>query len=263
MRTRRLTMAALVVGGLALGACGSDGEGPDVSVPTSVTLPDRSTTVPSEPDATDPPTTDTPTTDTPTTETPTTDTPRTTEPPTTEEETEAETETETETAEAPPATGLEDTADDTNQWWPWLLALAVIGLIVFLVSRRSGKTAAWQKQVATALDASSRLATHLAAVAPEGAAMVATQDAGQLADLAATLSALGGTASNEAQRRAISSVHDQVQVLHGVVDGIAMGPGHASPAALDYLREQAIALHGATARARAEVLPSTPGHAPA
>ena len=38
-----------------------------------------------------------------------------------------------------------------------------------------------------------------------------------------------------------------------------MGSGPASPAALDYLREQATALHGATARARAEVLPGTPG----
>jgi hypothetical protein len=260
MRTRRLVMAALVAGGLALGACGSDGEGPDVSVPTSVSLPERSTTVPPETGGTD-----TPTTDTPTTETPTTDPPRTTEPATTEAEPEPETEPEeqdTETAEAP-ATDLEDTADDSSQWWPWLLALAVIGLIVFLVSRRSGRASQWKQQVAAALDGSTRLATHLAAVAPEGAAMVAAQDAGQLADLAATLSALGGTAPNEAQRRAIASVHDQVQVLHGVVDGIAMGPGPASPVALDYLREQAVALHGATARARAEVLPGTPGHAPA
>jgi hypothetical protein len=93
--------------------------------------------------------------------------------------------------------------------------------------------------------------------------MVAAQDAGQLAGLAATLSALGEKAPDEAKQRALGSVRDQVQVLHGVVDGIAMGPGGASPAALDYLREQATALHGATARARAEVFPpaANPGHA--
>ena len=140
------------------------------------------------------------------------------------------------------------------------MALAVIGLIAFLVMRRSRRaTAAWQQQTAAAFDESTRLATHLAAVAPEGAAMVAAQDAGQIAALAATLSALGAKASDEAQRRAIRSVHDQLQVLHGVVDGIAMGSGPATPAAVDYLKEQATALHGATARARAEVLPGTPG----
>ena len=140
------------------------------------------------------------------------------------------------------------------------VALAVIGLIAFLVMRRSRRAAAaWQQQTAAAFDESTRLATHLAAVAPEGAAMVAAQDAGQIATLAATLSALGAKTEDEAQRRAIRSVHDQLQVLHGVVDGIAMGSGPASPAAVDYLREQATALHGATARARAEVLPGTPG----
>ena len=190
------------------------------------------------------PTTETPTTETPTTETPTTETPA----------------TETPTTEGL-AAGPEEAADDSTEWWPWLLlGLAVIGLIAFLVMRRSRRTAAaWQQQTAAAFDESTRLATHLAAVAPEGAAMVAAQDAGQIAALAATLSALGAKTEDEAQRRAIRSVHDQLQVLHGVVDGIAMGSGPASPAALDYMREQATALHGATARARAEVLPGTPG----
>ncbi len=98
------------------------------------------------------------------------------------------------------------------------------------------------------------MATNLAAVSSEGASLVATQEAAQLADLAATLAALGVEASDEAQRHAVGSVHDQVQVLHGVVDGIAMGAGPASPAALDYLQEQAAALHGAAALARAEVV---------
>ena len=82
------------------------------------------------------------------------------------------------------------------------MALVVIGLIAFLVMRRSRRaTAAWQQQTAAAFDESTRLATHLAAVAPEGAAMVAAQDAGQIATLAATLSALGAKTEDEAQRR--------------------------------------------------------------
>ena len=83
MGTRRLITTAIAVACLGVGACGSDGEGPDVSLPTSVTLPERSTTVPPETGATETPTTETPTTETPTTETPTTETP-TTETPTTE-----------------------------------------------------------------------------------------------------------------------------------------------------------------------------------
>jgi len=259
MRTRRLIATTIVVGCLALGACGSDGEAPDVSLPSSVSLPDRSTTVPPETGGTETPTTETPTTETPTTETPTTETP-TTETPTT-----VTPGTETPTTEGVAAAPEEAADDDSTTWWPWLLlGLAVIGLIAFLAMRRSRRAmAAWQQQTAAAFDDCTRLATHLAAVAPEGAAMVAAQDAGQIAALAATLSALGAKTSDEVQRRAIQSVHDQLQVLHGVVDGIAMGAGPASPAALDYLREQATALHGATARARAEVLPGTtaPGHA--
>jgi hypothetical protein len=247
MGTRRLIAATIAVGSLALGACGSDGEGPDLSVPTSVTLPDRSTTtLPPETGATQPPSSETPTTETPTTETPTTETP-TTETPTTE----------TPTSEAQ-AAGPQEGGDDATPWWPWLL-LVVVGLIAFLAMRRSRRATAWRQRTTAAFDEATRLATHLAAVAPEGAAMVAAQDAGQLADLAATLSALGAEASDEVQRRAIGSVRDHVQVLHGVLDGIAMGSGPVSPAALDYLREQATALHGATARARAEVLPGTPG----
>jgi len=246
------------VGCLALGACGSDDGAPAVSLPTSVTLPDRSTTDPPDTATTETSTTETPTTETPTTETPTTETP-TTETPTTETPTTETPATETPTTEV--AAGPEEAADESTTWWPWLLVgLAVIGLIAFLAMRRSRRAAAaWQQQTAAAFDESTRLATHLAAVAPEGAAMVAAQDAGQIATLAATLSALGAKTEDEAQRRAIRSVHDQLQVLHGVVDGIAMGSGPASPAALDYLRDQAIALHGATARARAEVLPGTPG----
>ena len=38
-----------------------------------------------------------------------------------------------------------------------------------------------------------------------------------------------------------------------------MGSGPATQAAVDYMKEQATALHGVTARARAEVLPGTPG----
>ena len=254
MRTRRLITTAIAVGCLGLGACGSDDGSPAVSLPSSVSLPDRSTTVPPETGGTETPTTETPTTETPTTETPTTETP--------------------DDRDADNRDARYGDADDGGSGGgpgggrgrlhrvvavaP--VALAVIGLIAFLVMRRSRRAAAaWQQQTAAAFDESTRLATHLAAVAPEGAAMVAAQDAGQIATLAATLSALGAKTEDEAQRRAIRSVHDQLQVLHGVVDGIAMGSGPASPAALDYMREQATALHGATARARAEVLPGTPG----
>jgi hypothetical protein len=244
MGTRRLVATTIALACLALGACGSDGEGPDVSLPTSVSLPDRSTTVPPDSGVTQPPSTETPTTETPTTETRSTEVPPS-EPPTTEG-----------VAAGPP----EAAEDDPTVWWPWLLAAVLVGgLIAFLVTRKSRRATAWRQQTATAFDEATHLATHLAAVAPEGAAMVAAQDAGQLADLAARLSALRAEASDEAQRRAIGSVHDQVQSLHGVVDGIAMGSGPATPAALAYLREQATALHGATARARAEVLPGTPG----
>lgn len=318
MRNGRLIATAVVVACLALGACGSDGEGSDVSLPSSISRPDRSTTAPSdtgtsEPPATEAPTTETPeapttdtqtteapeapTTETPTTAAPTTETPTTAAPttetpttevpttaaPTTETPTTAAPTTETPTTEVPTTTApttevpttvapttetpttvaptsVEETADDSTLWWPWLLAgLAVVGLVAFLVVRRSRRATAWEAQTASAFDEAARLATHLAAVAPEGAAMVASEDAAQLATLAATLSTLGAGAPDEVQQRAIGSVRDQVQVLHGVVDGIAMGSGPVSPTAFDYLREQATALHGATVRARAEVLPATPG----
>jgi hypothetical protein len=278
METRKLLVSAMVVAGLALAACG-DGERTDVTLPSDITRPERTTTAPSEPESpatpeepdtggpttetptTETPTTETPTTETPTTETPTTETPTTrspaTRPPTTETPT-----TETPTTEIPSATDPvvdSEAADDSAPWWPWLLAaLAIVGVVVFLASRKSRRAAAWKQQTGAALDDATRLATHLAAVSPEGAAMVAAQDAPQLAALAATLSTRETETTDPAARRAIASVRGQVQALHGVVDGIAMTAGAASPAALGYLKEQAMALHGAAARARAELFPPPP-----
>lgn len=241
MGTRRLIATAIGMACLVLGACGSDGEGPDVSLPTSVTLPERSTSAPPDTGAIEPPEIEVPEVEVPEVETPEVDTPA--------------------PAVPGPEAGSQEGADDATPLWPWLLAgLTVVGLVAFLVSRRSQRRASWQQRTAGAFDDATRIATHLAAVAPEGVAMVAAQDAGQLAGLAATLSALGAQTSDEAQRRALASVHDQVQVLHGVVDGIAMGSVPASPAAFDSLRAQATALHGVAARARAEALPGLGGH---
>jgi hypothetical protein len=280
MNTRKLVAAAMVMACLALGACGSDEDGS--GLPTTGTRVERTTTVPSgteEPDqttepaptrpeggvsTTESPTTETPTTETPTTETPTTETP-TTETPTTGPRTTRESAagvqtTETPTTETPTTEALatEPVAaeDDGTTWWPWLLVgLLIIGLIAFLASRRSGKAPTWKQKTAAAFDEATSVATHLAAVGPDGAAMVATQDAGQLAALAATLSTRVAETENPNEQRVVASVRDQVQALHAVVDGIAMGSTPVTPATHDYLRERAIALHGAVDRGRAELFP--------
>jgi hypothetical protein len=273
-RLRWLAACGTLVAGTIVAACG-DTERPDNSLPavTTTTVAEGAPT--SETPSTDASTTTTRPPITTTTRPPittttraplttTTDAPTTTEAPTTTT-TEAPTTTvaETSTTEvaAAPTEPTEPTDDDTL-WWPWALAaLAVLGLIVFLVMRRSSAAAKWQQQTIAALDETARLATHLAAVAPEGAAMVAAQDAQQLAALAATLTALGSEAKDPAAQQAISAVRDQVQTVHGVVDGIAMGSTPATPTTLAYLREQATALHASTARARAEVAPTAAGSA--
>ena len=66
------------------------------------------------------------------------------------------------------------------------------GGIAFLVMRRSRRATAWRQQVAAAFDETTRLATHLAAVVPEGATMVAAQDAGRLAGAGRDAGAAGG-----------------------------------------------------------------------
>ena len=281
MDTRGLIVAAVAVTCLTLGACGDD-EGSGGGVSTTGTRVERSTTASSETEATDRPdrttapeepdggtaTTETPATDPPATDPPPTDAPATTERPTTEVPTTETPTTATQATEPPttvaatesPATDPQAATDDSSPWWPWLLAgLAIIGLIAFGASRRSRQGDAWKQQTAAALDEATRLATHLAAVAPDGAAMVAAQDAGQLAALAATLSAREAETTDPARRRAVASVRDQVRALHSVVDGIAMGAGAATPTAVGYLREQAMALHGASARARAELFPVPQG----
>jgi hypothetical protein len=247
MHGRTIVLTATTLACLALGACGSDAERPAVTLPSgsSLTLPARPTTVP--PETTQPETTQPETTQPDTTQ------PETTQPETTTPEAPAD---EVPPAEAPPeADPLDEDASGTP-WWPWLLGgLAVAGLIVVAVRRRADRATAWREQTAAAFAEAIRLATFLTAVAPDGAAMIAAQEAPQLAGLSARLSALGTEASDESRQQAIESVRTQVQVLHGVVDGIALGSGPVSPAALEYLKEQARLLHSATARARAEVFP--------
>jgi hypothetical protein len=254
---------------LAVAACG-DAERPDNSLPVvTTTVPGAAPT--SETPSTDAPSSTTRPPLTTTTRPPITTTTRpplttTTEAPTTTADAPTTTAADTSTTEltAGPTEPTEpaEATDGDDVWWPWALAaLAVLGLIVLLVTRRSSGAGKWQQEAAAALDESTRLATHLAAVAPEGAAMVAAQDAEQLAALAAKLTALGSEAKDPAPQQAITAVRDQVQALHGVVDGIAMGSTPASPTTLAYLREQATALHSAAARARATVAPSTAGSA--
>ena len=83
MGAPKLVLTVIMAGCLTRGACGSEGEGPDLTVPTSVTLPERTTTVPPETGSSQPSTTETPSTETPTTRTPITQ-PPSTETPTTE-----------------------------------------------------------------------------------------------------------------------------------------------------------------------------------
>jgi hypothetical protein len=279
-RRRRLAAAMSLMTCLALAACG-DTDRPDNTLP-SVTGPGSSTTVaggtptseaattttrPPITTTTRPPLTTT-TEGATDTEPSTTEAPTTTAPPTTTSTTAPTTTSTTEattstTARAEVAAGpAEPAEDDDIAWWPWLLvALAVAGLVVFLVVRRSRGAERWRQQVVLALDEASRLGTHLAAVAPDGAAMVAAQDAPQLAALSARLSDLAAQTEEPLLQQAIEAVRAQVQVVHGVVDGIAMGATPTSDATLAYLHEQASALHGAAAHARAEVVPITSGPA--
>jgi hypothetical protein len=259
-RRRCLVAAATVLVCLSLAACG-DTDRPDNSLPsspsetstpvedTTTSMTDASSAGPTTTTVQDPSTTTTRPPLTITTRPPRT---TTTEAPITTEATTATTETPATEA----AVGPTEPTDDDTMWWPWVFAgVAIIGLVAFLIAR-SRKAERWQQQVAASLDESTRLATHLAAVTPDGARMVAPQDAAQLASLAATLTALGEQAKDEAHRTAIEALRDQAHVLHGVVDGIAMGATPATDTTLAYLREQAAALHAVTARARAAVLPS-------
>ncbi|MFL6203713.1 MAG: hypothetical protein ACJ739_00015 [Acidimicrobiales bacterium] len=274
-RIRPLARWAALVACLALAACG-DTDRPDNPRPTVTTeSPTTQTSEATTTTTTRPPLTTTTRAPLVTTTTAGATTTTTETVTTTTEATTTTTDAPTTTSTSPPATDTTEVAgapagatgdDDATAWWPWLLVgAALIGLIVFLATRGSRAAAAWRQQVAAALDEATRLATHLAAVAPEGAAMVARQDAAQLAALAATMSALAIEAKEEPAQRAIGSVRDQVQVLHGVVDGIAMGSTPPTDATLAYLREQATSMHSAAARARAEVLPppATAGAPPA
>jgi hypothetical protein len=277
----KLALSITVTASLALGACGSDGERPDITLPGggSVTLPQRPSTAPpdtepaatSAPETTQPEPTEPETTEAPPTQPEPTD-PAPTEPETTEPETtttdgaddEAPSDADdgdgdgddTATEEGTPG----DEGDEGSPWWPWVLtALAAIGVTVMVMRRRAARRQAWRDGTTAAFDEAARLATHLTAVAPEGTAAVAAQDAPHLADLSARLTALATEAADDAHRRAIESVQNQAQVLHGVLDGITLSAAAVTPAAVEYLREQARTLHAVTARARAEVFPDTAG----
>jgi hypothetical protein len=147
-------------------------------------------------------------------------------------------------------------ADESSTlWWPWILgALLLVGIVVALIaSRRHGP--GWEDRTAAALAEADVLSSHLVGLAPGGVTGVAAADAARLAALGATMQTLMADAHDATGRSALEQVEAQVTVLHGLVDGIALTPTPPSAAAVEHLREQATALHTATAQARARILP--------
>ena len=149
-----------------------------------------------------------------------------------------------------------------SSWWPWLLvALAVIALVVAVVAllRRSPKAVAPSPgpaaPTATVLGQSDEITTHLIGLAPGSVGSVAGADANRLAALIATIEQLMTAAPDEASRRSLAAVHDSMRSLHATLDAIALTTLPPSDADVAELRARATALHGATALARATLLP--------
>ncbi len=150
--------------------------------------------------------------------------------------------------------------EDSLPWWVFaLIAGALIALLVLalvLGSRRKG--AALLARTEVALQQVAEISTHLAAVTAPGLDVVAGQDAGRLAALAAELDEIVGRTSDQARRATLAQVRKHVGLVHGLVDGVALTPGGTSAAAAAHLNEQAGVLHALTTQAQARLFPASP-----
>jgi hypothetical protein len=133
---------------------------------------------------------------------------------------------------------------------------AVVGGIVF--SRRSRKASPWRAQAGAVLDESDQITTHLVGLTPDGLGSVAGADASRLAALVASAQQLVASAPDEAARQALAAMQPAVRSLQGAVDAVAMLPMAPSAATVDDVRMRATELHGATALARATLVPPSP-----
>ena len=122
-------------------------------------------------------------------------------------------------------------------------------------ARRSRRTAGRKARLDRALTEATELAGHLAALSPEGAQVVASQDAARLAAMGGELETVASQESDPERKGAIERVRAQALALHGVVDSVALSGGQPTEAAIGNLKEQAIALHTVTAQSRAQLFP--------
>lgn len=252
---RRPLAAGLITLLVVLTGCGSDGPGSGVTLPTNVTVPQRTTDVP--------PVTDAPDT-TPGETTP--DTVAPTEAPAPEEtaapEPEATEPAVTEPEAAPATPEGQDDGSDAAPWWPWALGIGLLLLIVGVFMARSRRRAVLDTKVESALTRAAELATHLAVLTPDSARVVASQDSARLVALGTELASLAADTAHDGQRSALTAAREQVLDLHRIVDGIAISATPPTEAAVEYLREQATRLHASTTQARSELFPPAPSPRP-